>query len=128
MNVKEFANSTTLTADTQHTVHSNLVKVACETGVKPPTSLGGIVIYFVQGDDNDTAIYFKIPTNMVTYLGNPTVSVYNFNSQVYSNVTSGWIISNTTMVINGSTVNYKLYTWDKATYGKFGDRYIRLCF
>ena len=123
-----FANSTTLTAETQQTLYSNLVKVACETGVKPPASLGGIVIYFVQGDDNDTAIYFKIPTNMVTDLGNPTVSVYNFNSQVYSDVTSGWIITNTPMVINGSTVNYKLYTWNKATYGKFGDRYIRLCF
>ena len=123
-----FANSTTLTTETQQILYSNLVKVACQTGVNPPTSLGGIVIYFVQGDDNDIAIYFKIPTYMVNNLGNPTVYVYNFNSQVYSNVTYGWIITDTTMLINGSTVNYKLYTWNKATYGKFGDRYIRLCF
>ena len=123
-----FANSTTLTTETQQILYSNLVKVACQTGVNPPTSLGGIVIYFVQGDDNDNAIYFKIPENMVINLGNPTVYVYNFNSQVYSDVTDGWIINNITMPINGSTVNYKLYTWNKATYGKFGDRYIRLCF
>jgi hypothetical protein len=123
-----YANSVTLTTETQQPLYSNLVKVGCTAGVNSPTNLGGIVIYFAQGDDDYNAIYFKVPTYMINNLGTPSVYVYNFNSQVYSDVTDGWIITNTTMTINSSTVDYKLYTWNKSARGKFGDRYIRLCF
>jgi hypothetical protein len=109
-------------------LYSNLVRVGCTAGVNSPTNLGGIVIYFAQGDNNSNAIYFKVPVNMEDNLGTPDISVYNFGSQTYSDVTTKWLITTETKTINGQSVNYKVYTWDKSTYGKFGDRYIRLCF
>jgi hypothetical protein len=122
-----FANSQSVLTKTQQPLYSMLVKNPSSNGSGAATSLGGIVIYFNQGDTNESGIYIEIPRQMITNLGTPLLQVYSA-TQNYVTVTD-WIETNTTNVINDNTINYVRYTWDiKLGANLFGARYIRINF
>jgi hypothetical protein len=104
-----------------------LVKNPSSTGAGAATSLGGIVIYFNQGDTSTNGIYIEIPQQMISNLGTPLLQVYT-PFQNYATVTD-WIQTNTTNTINDNEIDYVRYTWDiKLGANLFGPRYIRINF